>query len=186
MVAAGRRVWKSPRMFIAGEWSGIRESNPRLHLGKVAYYHYTNPANEEVSRLRFIYSTQRRIATSATTRVFSTPPRLTATAPGGRSQRRFACPVSFSRLLRCGRPLPPETSSGGRQTVPRVRDRYIRARIFHRRDSTPSLASGDASGDGRDASGIVFWLFSSWAASFSFSIFTALVSAGHAGFNFYL
>jgi hypothetical protein len=26
------------------EWSGIRESNPRLDLGKVAYYHYTNPA----------------------------------------------------------------------------------------------------------------------------------------------
>ena len=25
-------------------WSGIRESNSRLHLGKVAYYHYTNPA----------------------------------------------------------------------------------------------------------------------------------------------
>jgi hypothetical protein len=25
-------------------WSGIRESNPRLDLGKVAYYHYTNPA----------------------------------------------------------------------------------------------------------------------------------------------
>src|SRR5215469_5746683 len=28
------------------EWSGIRESNPRLDLGKVAYYHYTNPARE--------------------------------------------------------------------------------------------------------------------------------------------
>src|SRR5580698_226405 len=26
------------------KWSGIRESNPRLDLGKVAYYHYTNPA----------------------------------------------------------------------------------------------------------------------------------------------
>ena len=26
------------------KWSGIRESNSRLHLGKVAYYHYTNPA----------------------------------------------------------------------------------------------------------------------------------------------
>jgi hypothetical protein len=29
-------------------WSGIRESNPRLHLGKVAYYHYTNPAINEL------------------------------------------------------------------------------------------------------------------------------------------
>ncbi len=28
----------------SGDWSGIRESNPRLDLGKVAYYHYTNPA----------------------------------------------------------------------------------------------------------------------------------------------
>ena len=25
-------------------WSGIPESNWRLYLGKVAYYHYTNPA----------------------------------------------------------------------------------------------------------------------------------------------
>src|SRR5215831_1183747 len=29
---------------LRAEWSGIRESNSRLHLGKVAYYHYTNPA----------------------------------------------------------------------------------------------------------------------------------------------
>jgi hypothetical protein len=28
----------------AEDWSGMRESNPRLDLGKVAYYHYTNPA----------------------------------------------------------------------------------------------------------------------------------------------
>jgi hypothetical protein len=25
----------------------MRESNPRLELGKVAYYHYTNPAKNE-------------------------------------------------------------------------------------------------------------------------------------------
>ena len=25
----------------------MRESNPRLDLGKVAYYHYTNPAKNE-------------------------------------------------------------------------------------------------------------------------------------------
>ena len=30
----------------------MRESNPRLDLGKVAYYHYTNPA-----RAHYIYST---------------------------------------------------------------------------------------------------------------------------------
>src|ERR1700720_674880 len=29
------------------DWSGMRESNPRLDLGKVAYYHYTNPAKNE-------------------------------------------------------------------------------------------------------------------------------------------
>ena len=39
------------------EWSGIRESNPRLDLGKVAYYHYTNPAYRCVSRLLLFYST---------------------------------------------------------------------------------------------------------------------------------
>jgi hypothetical protein len=32
-------------------WSGIRESNSRLHLGKVAYYHYTNPANRKVNQI---------------------------------------------------------------------------------------------------------------------------------------
>lgn len=37
-------------------WSGIRESNPRLDLGKVAYYHYTNPALGITSRQAFIYS----------------------------------------------------------------------------------------------------------------------------------
>ena len=30
-------------------WSGIRESNPRLDLGKVAYYHYTNPAHGKLA-----------------------------------------------------------------------------------------------------------------------------------------
>jgi hypothetical protein len=39
------------------EWSGIRESNPRLDLGKVAYYHYTNPAYRCISRLLLFYST---------------------------------------------------------------------------------------------------------------------------------
>ena len=39
------------------EWSGIRESNPRLDLGKVAYYHYTNPAYRCNSRLLLFYST---------------------------------------------------------------------------------------------------------------------------------
>src|SRR6516225_8535617 len=42
-----RRVWLGT-LFLQEDrrrsWSGIRESNSRLHLGKVAYYHYTNPA----------------------------------------------------------------------------------------------------------------------------------------------
>ncbi len=40
-----------------GDWSGIRESNPRLDLGKVAYYHYTNPA------WKVFYSMRGRTAT---------------------------------------------------------------------------------------------------------------------------
>jgi hypothetical protein len=38
-------------------WSGIRESNSRLDLGKVAYYHYTNPAFSLPS-VSDIYSTR--------------------------------------------------------------------------------------------------------------------------------
>ncbi len=34
--------WHWPAM--AGEWSGRWESNPRLKLGKLGYYHYTTPA----------------------------------------------------------------------------------------------------------------------------------------------
>jgi hypothetical protein len=41
----------------ATNWSGIRESNPRLDLGKVAYYHYTNPALGELTRGALRYST---------------------------------------------------------------------------------------------------------------------------------
>ena len=32
------------------EWSGRRESNPRLELGKLRYYHYTTPASCRDSR----------------------------------------------------------------------------------------------------------------------------------------
>src|ERR1700694_3539373 len=35
----------SPRILrLAGKWSGRWESNPRLKLGKLGYYHYTTPA----------------------------------------------------------------------------------------------------------------------------------------------
>jgi site-specific DNA recombinase len=37
-------------------WSGIRESNPHLKLGKLAYYHCTNPAFHEGQNLRFFPS----------------------------------------------------------------------------------------------------------------------------------
>jgi hypothetical protein len=42
MPISGER--QMPGTCCSGDWSGIRESNPRLDLGKVAYYHYTNPA----------------------------------------------------------------------------------------------------------------------------------------------
>jgi hypothetical protein len=29
---------------VGGKWSGRWESNPRLKLGKLGYYHYTTPA----------------------------------------------------------------------------------------------------------------------------------------------
>ena len=46
-----------PGICYSGNWSGIRESNPRLDLGKVAYYHYTNPA------WKVFYSMRGRTAT---------------------------------------------------------------------------------------------------------------------------
>ncbi len=41
------RGWKPSRLALAsdgGKWSGRWESNPRLKLGKLGYYHYTTPA----------------------------------------------------------------------------------------------------------------------------------------------
>jgi hypothetical protein len=42
----GRRVGKTPGVINLCEmkWSGRWESNPRLKLGKLGYYHYTTPA----------------------------------------------------------------------------------------------------------------------------------------------
>jgi hypothetical protein len=40
----GKIAAKELTLIRRATWSGIRESNPRLDLGKVAYYHYTNPA----------------------------------------------------------------------------------------------------------------------------------------------
>lgn len=53
-------------------WSGIRESNPRLDLGKVAYYHYTNPAHGKMCVV-FIYSTGARRGQDLGARVFKQP-----------------------------------------------------------------------------------------------------------------
>jgi hypothetical protein len=33
---------------VAGKWSGRWESNPRLKLGKLGYYHYTTPATRSI------------------------------------------------------------------------------------------------------------------------------------------
>ena len=35
-------------------WSGIRESNPHLELGKLAYYHCTNPAKKSSEPLGLV------------------------------------------------------------------------------------------------------------------------------------
>lgn len=51
-----RPVEKNLMIKFGNQWSGIRESNPRLDLGKVAYYHYTNPAYRCNSRLLLFYS----------------------------------------------------------------------------------------------------------------------------------
>src|SRR6266852_4324324 len=48
------RNW--PERAAEEKWSGIRESNPRLDLGKVAYYHYTNPARRAISLRHCFYS----------------------------------------------------------------------------------------------------------------------------------
>jgi hypothetical protein len=32
----------------SGKWSGRWESNPRLKLGKLGYYHYTTPATRPI------------------------------------------------------------------------------------------------------------------------------------------
>src|SRR5580658_6853402 len=47
----GIRLLQSPALplgYVAG-WSGWRESNPRVNLGKVAGYHYITPARCEAS-----------------------------------------------------------------------------------------------------------------------------------------
>jgi hypothetical protein len=62
------------------KWSGIRESNSRLHLGKVAYYHYTNPACFLLSEA-FIACRSRSDKCAAATR-------FTARADGFRLRRR--------------------------------------------------------------------------------------------------
>src|ERR1700683_4018880 len=54
-------------------------------------------------------------------------------------------PLCLNPLPKCGRCALPAISSVAKQNVPRVLDQYTRARIFHRRDSTPLLASCGAS-----------------------------------------
>ena len=59
-------------------WSGIRESNPRLDLGKVAYYHYTNPAHGKMCDV-FIYSMGTTCGQGLGSRVFEQPHRSRGT-----------------------------------------------------------------------------------------------------------
>src|SRR5271154_151552 len=76
------------------KWSGIRESNPRLDLGKVAYYHYTNPAYAKLrARLLFIAWRSERDKSLATCTLTYTGP-----ADSVRPGQPFAGDSSFPSL----------------------------------------------------------------------------------------
>jgi hypothetical protein len=121
-------------------WSGIRESNPRLHLGKVAYYHYTNPARKEVQDELPFYSM--RPWTEQGLRGTREP------QPRAASRRAEVCESwrrnPANRPRGCASPSPPGTSSGARQSSRRVHGRYRPGQTSRRRDSTRLLASGGA------------------------------------------
>ena len=40
--------WRKRCRDLEGRWSGRWETNPRLKLGKLGYYHYTTPASETI------------------------------------------------------------------------------------------------------------------------------------------
>src|SRR5271170_8114793 len=79
-----RRVKLGP----VSKWSGIRESNSRLHLGKVAYYHYTNPAYGATTRRpkTFIAWRSRRDKSGPKTRIANGKPPKTPTGGSGRGR----------------------------------------------------------------------------------------------------
>jgi hypothetical protein len=55
--------WKSSWLALASDgwkWSGRWESNPRLKLGKLGYYHYTTPASGSDSMRLATYQANRR------------------------------------------------------------------------------------------------------------------------------
>jgi hypothetical protein len=135
------------------EWSGIRESNPRLHLGKVAYYHYTNPANDPY-RNRRIFIARAPEPRQAATIHSGTLRHYRGVLPISRPASSTAGFATVSPLPKCEPSARPENASDARRNAPHARGRCRRAQISHHHGNRPSLASDDVSGDGRGATAI--------------------------------
>jgi hypothetical protein len=152
-------------------WSGIRESNPRLDLGKVAYYHYTNPALGFTSRQAFIYSMAPEPGQDPASIPFhrgvlgrnSARLQTHSHAATNSAARPWPANLRSSRLPGCAWTSPQGISSAYRQISWRARGLYTPGQTFHRRRSTRSLASDGASGACRAACG---W----FSLAFSFSL----------------
>ena len=136
------------------EWSGIRESNPRLDLGKVAYYHYTNPAYRCISLLLLFYSMPVNAGQD--------PPlngnpisKLRSERENADTQRIYAA-LGVNPLRECAPIALPAISFAARRSVRLCRGRYKRAQIARRRDRRPSLASGGVCAACRDE---IAWTF---------------------------
>src|SRR6266404_7383378 len=79
---------------LAQEWSGRWESNPRLKLGKLGYYHYTTPAS--------VLDSSRLSEDQATTTVRGREP-APPWVPGGRRARLTSIAVSLRASSRTDR-----------------------------------------------------------------------------------
>ena len=166
-------------------WSGIRESNPRLDLGKVAYYHYTNPAYKNLSAILLFIAwcpwTNKVSACAALLRRPRPGLSYTANSPSGLWHENYSnagrkttddtfrrmnrnCRNGLSLLPLCGLTLPPETSSAARQTSGHAHDQYKPGRISRHRRNKRSLANDGAFAVYRGAFG---WSFSVCSRSFS-------------------
>jgi hypothetical protein len=141
-------------------WSGIRESNSRLHLGKVAYYHYTNPARGGALRLP-LYNTPAtpRQGLAACYRS------VNAICGASDAKRRTSAERKLPRsspLQRCEWTSPRGISADVRQSARRGLDQCTRGRTSHRHGRRQSPASDDACAGGP---GVCDWI----SLPFSFS-----------------